>query len=126
MSDSANSGTGACQAPLSMEFLRQYWSGYPSHSPGDLPDPKIKPSACIYHLSPPGNPRSCLSFCEISLSRIQFCSKYMESCVFHSFFYRLSIDIFLNFVNLFCISNLNDLLLIITIYMKSLLNFLYT
>jgi len=34
----------ACQAPLSMEFCRQeYWSGLPFPSPGDLPDPGIKP-----------------------------------------------------------------------------------
>ena len=32
--------TGACQAPLSMEFSRkEYWSGLPFPSPGDLPDP---------------------------------------------------------------------------------------
>ena len=32
--------TVACQAPLSMEFFGQeYWSGLPSPSPGDLPDP---------------------------------------------------------------------------------------
>ena len=31
-------------APLSMEFFRQeYWSGLPFPSPGDLPDPGIKP-----------------------------------------------------------------------------------
>ena len=36
--------TVACQAPLSMEFSRQeYWSGLPFPSPGDLPDPGIKP-----------------------------------------------------------------------------------
>ena len=36
--------TGACRAPLSMEFSRQeYWSGLPFPSPGDLPDPGIKP-----------------------------------------------------------------------------------
>ena len=36
--------TVACQAPLSMEFPRQeYWSGEPLPSPGDLPDPGIKP-----------------------------------------------------------------------------------
>jgi len=35
--------TGACQAPLSVEFSRQeYWSGLPFPSPGDLPDPGIK------------------------------------------------------------------------------------
>ena len=35
--------TGACQAPLSMEFSRQeYWSGLPFSPPGDLPgDPGI-------------------------------------------------------------------------------------
>ena len=32
------------KAPLSMEFSRQeYWSGLPFPSPGDLPDPEIKP-----------------------------------------------------------------------------------
>ena len=36
----------ACQAPLSMGFLRQqYWSGLPFPSPGDLPDPGIKPES---------------------------------------------------------------------------------
>ena len=34
----------ACQAPLSMGFSRQeYWSRLPCPSPGDLPDPGIKP-----------------------------------------------------------------------------------
>ena len=32
--------------PLSMEFSRQeYYSGLPSPSPGDLPDPGIKPQS---------------------------------------------------------------------------------
>ena len=36
--------TKACQAPLPMGFSRQeYWSGLPFPSPGDLPDPGIKP-----------------------------------------------------------------------------------
>ena len=36
--------TVAHQAPLSMGFSRQeYWSGLPSPSPGDLPDPGIEP-----------------------------------------------------------------------------------
>ena len=39
------SWTVTCQAPLSMKFSRQeYWSGLPFPSPGDLPDPGIKPS----------------------------------------------------------------------------------
>ena len=34
----------ACQTPLSMGFSREeYWSGLPFPSPGDLPDPGIKP-----------------------------------------------------------------------------------
>ena len=36
--------TAACQVPLSMGFSRQeYWSGLPFPSPGDLPNPGIKP-----------------------------------------------------------------------------------
>ena len=37
------------KAPLSMGFSRQeYWSGLPFPSPGDLPDPGIKPQiSCI-------------------------------------------------------------------------------
>ena len=36
--------TVAYQAPLFMEFSRQeYWSGLPFFSPGDLPNPGIKP-----------------------------------------------------------------------------------
>ena len=36
--------TVAYQAPLSMGFSRQeYWSRLPFPSPGDLPDPGIKP-----------------------------------------------------------------------------------
>ena len=38
--------TVAPQASLSMEFSRQeYWSGLPFPSPGDLPDPGIKPGS---------------------------------------------------------------------------------
>ena len=39
-----NPWTVAHQLPLSVEFSRQeYWSGLPFPSPGDLPDPGIKP-----------------------------------------------------------------------------------
>ena len=45
MSDSETPWTVAHQAPLSMGFPRQeYWSGLPFASPGDLPDPGIKPT----------------------------------------------------------------------------------
>ena len=52
------------QAPLSMGFSRQeYWSGLPFPSPGDLPDPGIKPrssalQADFYHLSHQRSPLS--------------------------------------------------------------------
>ena len=43
-SDSATPWTVARQAPLFVEFSRQKcWSGVPFPSPGDLPDPGIKP-----------------------------------------------------------------------------------
>ena len=56
--------TAACQAPLSMGFSRQeYWSGEPFPSPGDLPDPGIKPrsptlQADALTSEPPGKPQS--------------------------------------------------------------------
>ena len=50
------------QASLSMGFSRQeYWSGLPFHSPGDLPDPGIKPRSSALQSDtlpsePPGKP----------------------------------------------------------------------
>ena len=52
----------ARQAPLSMGFSRQeYWSGLPFPSPGDLPDPGIKPRFPALRVDssssePPGKP----------------------------------------------------------------------
>ena len=44
VSDSATPWTVVRQAPLSMGFpRREYWSGLPFSSPGDLPNPEIKP-----------------------------------------------------------------------------------
>ena len=41
-------GTIALQAPLSMGFSRQeYWSGLPCPSPGDRPNPGIKPASLM-------------------------------------------------------------------------------
>ena len=57
--------TVAHQAPLFMEFSRQeYWSGLPFPSPGDLPDPRIKPmspafpalAGRFFSTTPPGKP----------------------------------------------------------------------
>ena len=56
--------TVACQAPLSMGFIRQgYWSGLPCSPPGDLPNPGIQPRSPTlqaYSLpnEPPGRPRN--------------------------------------------------------------------
>ena len=56
--------TGASQAPLSMEFSRQeYCSGLPCPSPGDLPDPGIKPRSPALQADslpsePPGKPQN--------------------------------------------------------------------
>jgi len=58
----------AYHAPPSMGFSRQeYWSGLPFPSPGDLPDPGIKPGspelqADSLPSEPPGNP-SIFLFC---------------------------------------------------------------
>ena len=54
--------TVAHQAPLTLEFSRQeYWSGLPFPSPGDLPNPGIKPGspslqADSLSSEPPGKP----------------------------------------------------------------------
>ena len=55
--------TVARQAPLSMGFSRQEsWSGLPFPSPGDLPDPGIKPRSPAFQAAaltsePPGKPQ---------------------------------------------------------------------
>ena len=55
--------TVACQAPLSMGFSRrEYWSGLPFPSPGDLPDPGIEPAfpalaGGSFTTEPPGKAR---------------------------------------------------------------------
>ena len=55
--------TVAYKAPQSMEFSRQeYWSGLPFPSPGDLPNPGIKPrssalQAAALPSEPPGKPQ---------------------------------------------------------------------
>ena len=57
--------TVTCQAPLSMGFSRwDYWSGLPWPSPGDLPNPRIKPESPVapalagrfFSTEPPGKP----------------------------------------------------------------------
>ena len=45
-------GTIAYQAPLTMGFSRQEWSGLPFPSPGDRPNPEIKPDLLHCKQSP--------------------------------------------------------------------------
>ena len=61
ISDSGSPWTVVHQAHLSMEFSRQeYWSGFLFPSPGDLPNPGIKPGFPALQadslLSEPGSP----------------------------------------------------------------------
>ena len=72
-----------CQAPLSMEFSRrEYWSGLPFSTPGDLPNPGIEPASLaspaleadflpLYHL---GNP-TLDSFINSSVVSFTHCGK---------------------------------------------------
>ena len=55
-----------CQAPLSMEFSwQEYWSGLPLHTPGNLPNPGIKPMSLVspalagrfFIIEPTGKPK---------------------------------------------------------------------
>ena len=61
-------GTVAYQAPPSMGFSRQEcWSGLPFPSPGDLPDPGIKPGSPALQADalpsePPGKPSNLLKY----------------------------------------------------------------
>ena len=65
--------TIACQAPVSMGFSRQgYWNGLLCSSPGDLPNPGIKPE-------PPMSPALACGFLTTSATwEAQFNSKWSE------------------------------------------------
>ena len=75
--------TVACQAPLSMEFSRQeYWSVLPFPSPGDLPNPGIKPRSPALQVDslptelwgkPYSNPKSA-GFSDVSADKESVCS----------------------------------------------------
>ena len=73
MSDSVTPWTVALQAPPSMGFSRQeYWGRLSFPSPGDLPDPGIKPAfpatpalaGGFFTTEPPGKPISLCTFPE--------------------------------------------------------------
>ena len=98
MSDSVTPWTVAHQAPPSMGFSRQeYWNGLPFPSPGDLPDPGIKPrspalQADALTSEPPGKP--------LSLPYANWASQ--EGCLFHLRFSFQSSDFLLfHFCGLF-------------------------
>ena len=64
--------TAAGQAPLSMRFPREeYWSELPFPSPGDLPDPGIKPmspalAGALFTTEPPGKPTIASIHCSMT------------------------------------------------------------
>ena len=82
VSDSfATPWTVAHQAPLSMEFsMQEYWSGLPFPSPGDLPNPGVKPGLLHWQadslpFEPPGKPNlSALLIILSILPKIILCS----------------------------------------------------
>jgi len=76
--------TVACQAPLSMRYSRQeYWSGLTFSSPGDLPNPGIKPASPalkvdILSPEPPGNVITMSNYCcsDILILNLIFCEYF--------------------------------------------------
>ena len=70
------------EAPPSMGFSRQeYWSGLPFPSPGDLPDPGIKPQSPALQADtlpskPPGKCSLGISNCLEEISSLSHCFLY--------------------------------------------------
>ena len=64
--------TVACQAPLSLGLYKQeYWSGLPFLSPGDLPNPGIRPrSPAMQVNSSPSEPAGKSLCCHVSFSLV--------------------------------------------------------
>ena len=80
-SNSANPWSVAYQAPLSMGFPRQeYWSALPFPSPGELPDPGIKPvshslAGGFFTTKPPRRPNGILLLLLLSrFSHVRLCA----------------------------------------------------
>ena len=77
----------AHQTPLSMGFPRkEYWSGFPFPSPGDLPDPGIEPrSSALQVNSSLAEPLQVLDFSQINLVstplRYLLVPPYLWDCV---------------------------------------------
>ena len=83
-----------------MEFSRpEYWSGYPFPSPGDLPNPGIKPSSqhcewILYQLSHKGSPRI-LEYIAYPFSSRSSQSRNRTgvSCIAGGFFHQLTLKL---------------------------------
>ena len=71
----------ARQAPLSMEFSRQeYWNRLPLHTPGDLPEPGIKPTALVS----PALAGDSLSPCHVEVRCIDVSLYMFNACFWRS------------------------------------------
>ena len=77
---------------LSMEFSRQeYWSGLPFPSPGDLPDPGIKPESPAFQADsllsePPGKPIIIYGRCIFDF--IRYCQCFIKLMILFYMFTR--------------------------------------
>ena len=66
-----NPWTIVLQAPLSMEFFRQeYWSGLPFPTPGDLPDPEMKPRSPALQADSLPSEALCVKFHSLLFSKL--------------------------------------------------------
>ena len=81
--NSVGPGTVACQSPLSMGFPRQeFWTGLLFPPPGDLSDPRIKPTSLLS----PSLQADLYHWCHFVLSRMLTLFTVQDdlSLVFHS------------------------------------------
>ena len=75
--------TEAYQAPPSMGFSRQeYWSGLPFSSPGDIPDPGIRPLAILWNST--FKWVNLLSFSPLPLASLLFLAIFLSAFLFFS------------------------------------------
>ena len=96
------------RAPLSMGFPRQeYWSWLPFSSPGDLPDPGIKPGfpdcrQILYHLNHQGNPCGGFQICYSFKRKKMFCVNFLcHLCFLFHWFLFFTISFILYTLDLF-------------------------
>jgi len=98
--------TVAYQVSLSMGFSRQeYWSGLPFPSPGDLPDPGIKPRSPILEADaltsePPGKPY-CVAHSRLTIN-ISWRNKWLIKWSGWSMENAARLSIILKYLNCFC------------------------